>query len=205
MSEVSNVSSKPEDHATHRQMAVSDGRMRCYDCGVWLTEASKPQNAQVAPEPTGDAEESASSGRPAPAPSQHSEQLLAYAKSSIALAHGDKTEDELLQRIWNLSEDVRNLVEQLEALDEKPNQPLLNAARRLVKATDNAERNYALADLVAALEEDSIPATSPKYPAGRFDYGDTDPAREPKKPPSRDTVGFWGGVFGGSNQGREQT
>ena len=40
-----------------------------------------------------------------------------------------------------------------EVLKEKPNQPLLNAARRLVKATDNAERNYALADLVVALED----------------------------------------------------
>ena len=51
------------------------------------------------------------------------------------------------------------LIEQVEALEEKPDQPLLNAARRLVKATDNAERNYALADLVVALE--STPASEP--------------------------------------------
>lgn len=44
--------------------------------------------------------------------------------------------------------------EQLEALREKPNQPLLNAARRLVKATDDAERNYALGNLYNALVED---------------------------------------------------
>jgi hypothetical protein len=37
------------------------------------------------------------------------------------------------------------------ALREKPDQPILNAARRLVVATDNAERNAALGDLHNAL------------------------------------------------------
>jgi len=40
-----------------------------------------------------------------------------------------------------------------EALREKPDQPTLNAARRLVLATDNAERNAALGDLVVALRQ----------------------------------------------------
>lgn len=51
---------------------------------------------------------------------------------------------------------LSELVEQLEVLDEKPDQPLLNAARRLVKATNNAERNYALADLVMVLESNEV-------------------------------------------------
>jgi hypothetical protein len=38
------------------------------------------------------------------------------------------------------------------ALREKDGQPLLNAARRLVLATDNAERNAALGDLQNALD-----------------------------------------------------
>lgn len=37
-------------------------------------------------------------------------------------------------------------------LREKPDQPILNAARRLVQATDNAERNAALGDLAMYTE-----------------------------------------------------
>lgn len=38
---------------------------------------------------------------------RHSTQTLrVYAEQSKALTHGDKTEDELLQRIWNLAGDV---------------------------------------------------------------------------------------------------
>lgn len=44
-----------------------------------------------------------------------SQQLLAYAQATYSWEAGQKTEDELLQRIWNLADDVGRLVEQLEA------------------------------------------------------------------------------------------
>lgn len=37
------------------------------------------------------------------------EKLDAYAERSLAWEHGQKSEDELLQRIWNLAHDVRTL------------------------------------------------------------------------------------------------
>jgi hypothetical protein len=40
------------------------------------------------------------------------------------------------------------------ALKDKPNQPIQNACRQLLRATDNAERNYALGSLVDALAEE---------------------------------------------------
>lgn len=48
-----------------------------------------------------------------------SQQLHAYAESSKAFTHGEKTEDELLQRIWNLAGDVTGLIEQLEAREKQ--------------------------------------------------------------------------------------
>lgn len=38
----------------------------------------------------------------------------AYAQRSLELTHGDKTEDELLQRVWNLAKDVIRLTYRLE-------------------------------------------------------------------------------------------
>ena len=45
--------------------------------------------------------------------------MRGYAERSLLLRHGDKTEDELLQRIWNLANDNARLFEQLEALREE--------------------------------------------------------------------------------------
>ena len=45
-----------------------------------------------------------------------------------------------------------SLAAELERLREKPDQPTLNIARRLLNATDNAERNAALGDLYNELE-----------------------------------------------------
>lgn len=36
--------------------------------------------------------------------------LKRYADQSLTWTHGEKTEDELLQRIWNLANDVKRLV-----------------------------------------------------------------------------------------------
>ena len=46
-------------------------------------------------------------------PQSSPEAMRSYAERSLGLRHGEKTEDELLQRIWNLSGDVTRLVEQL--------------------------------------------------------------------------------------------
>lgn len=46
-----------------------------------------------------------------------SQQLLAYAQATYSWEAGQKTEDELLQRIWNLADDVGRLVEQLETAE----------------------------------------------------------------------------------------
>ena len=48
-----------------------------------------------------------------------------------------------------------HIAELEEVLREKPDQPILNAARRLVQATDNAERNAALGDL--AMHTEPVP------------------------------------------------
>jgi hypothetical protein len=60
------------------------------------------------------------------------------------------------------------------ALNDKPGQPVLNAARALVRATDNAERNAALGDLHNAFA--ALPASETPQAAAR-EKG-TEPVRE---------------------------
>ena len=49
------------------------------------------------------------------------EQRRAYAERSMTWEHGQKTEDELLQRIWNLAGDVASLAAALSALQARAN------------------------------------------------------------------------------------
>lgn len=45
--------------------------------------------------------------------------LESYAESSLTWTHGQKTEDELLQRIWNLAGDVKALAAMVKERDER--------------------------------------------------------------------------------------
>ena len=51
-----------------------------------------------------------------------SERLLRYAEASKERTHGMKTEDELLQRIWNLARDVTTLATALDEIQEQARQ-----------------------------------------------------------------------------------
>ena len=95
-------------------------------------------------------------------------------------------------RLEDALHEAERLKEQLEALQEKPDQPLLNAARRLVKATDNAERNYALADLVVALEgseqwigDNSSSSHGPRSSSGSDSFSGTSSLSPHSNPASR--------------------